>query len=550
MSHMLRIALASLIICLSLPLCLSAAEIGTQSRIDSVMVYPDGATVTRVIQIDVPQGNSTLVARDFPLLLDRSSLRVEGEAGTRLVIGTVNATPPRPDPPVVLPELDRQIEALRDQRAVLDDKIAAANVRKNFAIRFSQDAPAKIGDKAGARPLSEWRAAFTAVAEEVEAADETIRKAKLEQRDLSRELARLEEQRNTHPPRKMEVRIDLAADAETRATLRVSYSVRGARWLPIYDARLVSGAGSAKPALELIRRAQVIQNTGEDWVNVALSASTVRTTKRGNAPELRPLIVRFYEPPPTPTARLKVPAQAVEPQTRSEDSRLRDAAKQRPVDEREATIETGGFQAVYRIPERVTVAANEGAQSFRISSVNPTPDLIRRAAPILDNTAFLEASFKHDEEAPLLPGRIAIYRDGIFIGFGQMTLTPKGEIVRLGFGADELVKVARVPVRQIEGSAGIISTSKIDEREFKITVRNGHSKPILISVEDRVPVSEIDEVSVELLPTTTSPTHHNVRDRRGVISWDFDAKPGEERELKLGWRVQWPSNRQISYQHR
>jgi uncharacterized protein (TIGR02231 family) len=546
MSHILRIALGSLIVWLSLSVGLSAAEFEAQSRIDAVTVYPDGATVTRVIQIDVPQGNATLVARDFPLSLDRSSLRVEGEAGTLLVIGAVNASTPSPERPVVRPELERQIESLRDQIAALDDKIAAATARKNFVIRFSQDAPARIGDKAGARPLSEWRAAFTAVAEEVAAADEAIRKAKLQQRDLNRDLARLKAQRNVHPPRKMEVRIDISAGAAVRATLRVSYSVRGARWLPMYDARLDSGTGHAKPSLELIRRAQVIQNTGEDWTNVALSASTVRTTKGGDAPELRPLIVRFYEPPraPMPVAA-KMEAEHLAGEVAS---RVRDAAKQRPVEEREATIETGGFQVVYRIPRRVTVAANEGAMSFRIASAEIAPELIRRAVPILDNTAFLEASFKHDEESPLLPGRIAIYRDGIFIGFGRMTLTPKGETVRLGFGADELVKIVRVPVRQIEGSTGIISTSKIDEREFKITVHNGHGEPIHISVEDRVPVSEVDDVTVDLLPITTPPTQHNVRDRRGVISWDFDAKPGEQREIKLGWRVQWPNNRKITYQ--
>ena len=64
--------------------------------------------------------------------------------------------------------------------------------------------------------------------------------------------------------------------------------------------------------------------------------------------------------------------------------------------------------------------------------------------PALDETAYLEAAFKHAEEAPLLPGRVALYRDGIFVGRGQMALTPKDEIVRLGFGADDKVKVARM----------------------------------------------------------------------------------------------------------
>ena len=53
------------------------------SQIDAVTVYPDGATVTRLIRLDLPAGDSTLLAHDFPLTLDPSSLRVEGEGGGR-----------------------------------------------------------------------------------------------------------------------------------------------------------------------------------------------------------------------------------------------------------------------------------------------------------------------------------------------------------------------------------------------------------------------------------------------------------------------------------
>ena len=62
--------------------------------------------------------------------------------------------------------------------------------------------------------------------------DTAIREAGVRQRDIDREIARLEAQRNSNPPRKMEVRIDLAADAASKATLRISYTVRGARWQP------------------------------------------------------------------------------------------------------------------------------------------------------------------------------------------------------------------------------------------------------------------------------------------------------------------------------
>jgi uncharacterized protein (TIGR02231 family) len=112
--------------------------------------------------------------------------------------------------------------------------------------------------------------------------------------------------------------------------------------------------------------------------------------------------------------------------------------------EREATLETGGYQAIFRLPGRVSVAADEGAKSFRIAAATIVPELLVRATPALDATAFLEAGFKHGEDAPLLPGRVAIYRDGIFVGRGQMPLTAKEQPVRLGFGADDKVKVERI----------------------------------------------------------------------------------------------------------
>jgi uncharacterized protein (TIGR02231 family) len=216
-------------------------------------------------------------------------------------------------------------------------------------------------------------------------------------------------------------------------------------------------------------------------------------------------------------------------------------------EEQEATADVGGFQAVYRIPGRVSVAADEGAKSFRISSAVIAPDLVVRAAPALDATAFLEASFKHAEDAPLLPGRVAIYRDGVYVGRGQMAMTAKEEDVRLGFGADDYIKIVRSTVQQIEGSAGIINSAKTERREFKTSIRNGHDAPIRVVIEDRIPVSEIDDVKVELLPVTTAPTEKDVRNRRGVMAWSLEVAPGEAKEIRIAWRVRWPADKAVVF---
>jgi uncharacterized protein (TIGR02231 family) len=521
-----------------------AADLDASSAVDAVTVYPDGASVTRVITLDLPSGDTTLVAKDFPLALDTSSLRVEGEAAAKLTIGAIDTRSPRPMPPVNVSEIDKRIEALKDESANLGGAIAAATARRKFAERFAEASPAGIGEKGEARPIAEWRAAFAAVSEEVASADTAIRDAERKQREIDREIARLESDRAAKPPSKLEVRIDLAAAAATRTTLRVTYAVRNARWTPLYDARLDTGAKDRKPALELVRRAEITQTTGEDWSNVALGVSTVRTARGGNAPDLGSLIVQYPQPPRpmvggavSDAARLReMPApMALAPEQ---------AAKR--ADEQEAIVEVGGFQTTFKIPGRVSVGASEGAKSLRISTATIVPDLVIRSAPVLDPTAFLEASFKQSEDAPLLPGRVAIYRDGMFVGRGKMAAASKDETIRLGFGADDKVKIERAVTKRNEGSAGlIVTTSKTDERSFKTSVRNGHDFPIRIAIEDQLPVSENEDIQVEMLPSATPPTATNVRDRRGVLEWAFEAKPGEVKDIAFGWRVRWPKDKGV-----
>ena len=525
---------------------LHAADLDTASQVDAVTVYPDGASVTRVITLDLPAGDNTLIAKDFPMGLDPSSLRVEGDAGAKLTIGAIDARPPHLVPPVNLPDIDKRIEALRDQREDLQGIISSAEARRKFSEHFAEAAPVGIGEKGEARPVSEWRAAFSAVADEVATADSAIRDATRKQRDIDRELARLEADRGAKPPSHLEVRIELASAAATKATLRVTYAVRNARWMPIYDARLDTGTKDRKPAIELVRRAEITQSTGEDWSNVALAVSTVRVARGGNAPELNSLLVQYPQPPrPLPSASIRS-REAVAPAPQADMVQQFRFNGGSTFGEQEATAEIGAFQASFKIPGRVSVSANEGAKSLRIATATITPDLAVRAVPVLDPTAFLEASFVQADDAPLLPGQVSIYRDGIFVGRSRMVTAAKDETVRLGFGADDKVKIERTVVKRNEGSAGlIVTTSKTDERAFKTTVRNGHDFPIKVAIQDQLPVSENDDIVVEMLPSSTPATTTNLRDRRGVLEWAFEAKPGEIKDINFAWRMRWPKDKGV-----
>ena len=364
----------------------SAADIEATSTIDSVMIYPDGATVTRSLKVELPAGDNVVLARDFPLGLDPASLRVEGDGGARIQIGSIDARSPAPRPVQSAPERERRIQALEDERQALNDRIEAADTRRNFALRFATDSPIGLGPDKNARPLTEWRDAFKAVEDEINQVDETVRGLKVKKRDIDAELEILKTDQRSDPPHKLEVRIDLSSPVATTATFRVSYTVRDARWVPLYDARLDTGSNDRKPALELVRRAEIVQRTGEDWANVALAVSTVRTARGGGAPNLAPVIVSYPQPALPPRSQpMAAPSPAL-------SYRAPDALKRQmqrfddsvQVEERAAEIETGGFQAVFQIPGRVSLGAGEGARSLRIASLTAAPQLLVRSAPVAD----------------------------------------------------------------------------------------------------------------------------------------------------------------------
>ncbi|MCZ8315355.1 mucoidy inhibitor MuiA family protein [Phreatobacter sp.] len=534
--------LAVLVLASAAALPVLAADIPVNARPDAVTVFPDGASVTRRLTVTVPAGEHVLVIDDLPLTADPGSIRVQGAGSGSLAINAVDARQPRPterrDPVLV-----QRLETLKDERQALDDRIAAERVRKRAAEALV--APGTLAGGERGLVIAEARQALAAAHEETIAADRAIRQAEQAQRGLDRTIAEIEAQLRAQPPRRLEARIAVEAGQPFRGELTLTYAVRQARWSPVYDARLVTT--SAKPQLELVRRAEIRQQTGEDWSDVALTVSTARVARGGAAPVLQPLVLRFHDPEaardraaasgaPRPLA---MPAPASPAREQADASIIGRAA------ETEAVAEVGAFQASFVVPGRAQIASGEGARTLRIASSTLEPDLVSRVVPSLDITAFLEARFRHGDDVPLMAGPVSLYRDGIFAGRGQIAAATREDEVKLGFGPDDLLRVDHQVVRRTDGSSGIISTSRTEEREFRFVLRNGAQVARRVVVEDRMPVPEQQEITVETLAGMTAPTQREPDGRRGIVAWSLDITPGASRDIRHGWRIRWPADKRM-----
>jgi uncharacterized protein (TIGR02231 family) len=558
-------ALGALALAMSAPplMAAAAAELETTSTIDNVVVFPSGAEVNRTAKVSLPAGETTIVFPDLPAQTVAGSIRVEGEADGTLRIGSVDQRRlfvPQSGSGNKVSErkrLEKEIEGLKDKRKMIDGRIETVKTQQMLLQNLANLPNVSPGRDGNAGPGPDWGQIVSLIGNEMGEIQETLHESEIEIRDLNRKIEDLEKKLSELAPKRIErtqVKVFVSTDAALEADLKIKYQVRSASWSPSYEARLKTEAADAKSKLQLVRRATIQQRSGEPWKNVAIKLSTTRPASGSTAPELRPMVVDIMKPRPEPAPGVggvmsmdsasEAPAQERSKYLRSRNNMVakarRSAAK--PV---MATVETAPFQAIFAVPGLADIDSTGEAKNLMISEADFDVSLSVKAVPKKQPTAYLYATLERTSETPLLPGPVALFRDGTFVGKGRLPLIA-GERYELGFGADDLVRVKHAIVQEKRGETGLISTTRTDDRNYKLTITNLHQQKIDVTVLDQMPVARDEQIQVALTGRSR-PTKRDVDDKRGLLAWEFELKPKEEKIIDFGYVVKWPADKQIIY---
>lgn len=547
-----------------------AAEVPVASRLESVTVFPSGAEVTRAARLALEKGEHTLVLSDLPAEVVGSSIRVDGKATAGLDIQSVDTRRryiPRADQEALQAErksLEDEIEKLRDERGLIQGQEDAAQTQKMLLQNLAQmpGRPQPVdgqpdGEPATPVPRTNWQDVLALIGTGMVDAQRSALEAEVKKRDLDRRIEDLEKKLAALAPGRVEqteVKVFVVAAAPLEAELTVRYQVPSASWTPHYDARLGTGSKTAPPVLELARRADIVQRTGEDWENVGLMLSTTRPTANAAAPSLDTVTVDFAPEPRPVTASAPAPTVAYDglaaprrkmKAVQNEVAELFGGAALE-ISQQAASVTTAPFQAVFTVPGRLTVPATGETKSVFLQRNEIEPVLAVRTVPKVDAKAYLYAKLVLPKGSPLLPGAVSLFRDGTFVGTGELPVLSPGEDYELGFGADDQVRVRHAIADEKRGETGLISSAKTDSRNFRITVKNMHERAVQLVVQDQIPVSRNDEIKVEFVGPT-QPTRKDLDGRRGVIAFESKLGPEEERLIEFGYRVIWPGANAITY---
>lgn len=298
-----------------------------ESRIDTVTLYHQGATVRRVVDLPCTDGKppAEIEIPGLPLSVFDPSVRLRVEswdnAGADLVATHVTVGLHVPDQSLPLDTPDAA-ELKRVKRSIHLKQEALRQLHDEVELLKQVPVPARPEPEEGKTPPPSPMTSRVAMERFLE---EGLEARVTQMRALRREVEQLEEQADA-----VQRKLDLASTATKvkpheltksvvarvkhtggpvkQARLTLDYFVHGARWAPAYQCRMSRDCRKA----DIGMRALVCQQSGEDWHNVKLQLSTAAPMTWTELPELSSIRIGKAQPPVSAKKGFRPAPQGVE----------------------------------------------------------------------------------------------------------------------------------------------------------------------------------------------------------------------------------------------
>jgi len=451
-------------------------------------------------------------------------------------------------------EVVRQAEAavrgLKDQLAALvdEERVITAEVAQLEAVRaFSLE---KLPRDMATRDvkIKTFSDTIDFVSTSLRTNRRLLRESQQKRRALEPELAAREQALNELRARaqleQCTALIELKGDG--RATLTLSYLTPGATWEPVGELRVSRGG----KAVALTQYASVVQTTGEDWDGAALAFATQRPDETLGVPQVQALLLgaggaglgevmqrmgeSFARAQSTYSNRNVIIQQG-------SDEWKHQIENQTVVQKRAAQIfaqlARRGTTAHFAALSPRTVRADGKPVRAPIATSDFAAGLRVVAVPEVSLNAVRTAQIKNGDQQPILPGKVALFVDGAFIGTSEFAFVAPGETFSTFLGVHDRIKLERAIDRKRSTLEKKGKTTRITV-SFLVTAENLSDAPAELDLGDRVPVSQVDEIEVDDIKIPEGAK----RDRDGIVKWTASLPAKGKASWRIEYKLAYPTD--------
>lgn len=506
--------------------------IEAESEIQEVRVFSSGAQVSRTAIVDLEKGNTRLVLVGLTEKLQPATIRLSAPNDVSILsvthkkrlISNAKKVP-------IIGMLEDSIEIVNFQLAefkyqleVIDAQLKLLNTNQNLK-----------GEKGvNLIDLEDALVLYQKQMTQLKKRELDIRNAEKKLKDRQQLLVKqLNEFKKSNAQPSYEVVVSLSSPVKLKAqSFELSYFVGHATWQASYDIRVKS---LDKP-VTLVYKAEVYNNTGENWDDVKLRLSSGNPNLSGQAPNFNPQFISLSDPEAI-KYRQKNSLQPQQMQlnevviSKSNSSGYGDKREDTNLEDRLTSVD-------FDLPGKAQVLANNQPQMLNIMQKELSSNYMHVSLPKYEAAAFLTAYVKGWESINLLPGNTNLYLDEAYMGNAYINPELTSDSMPFSLGRDRGIVVQRERVKEM--SSKTFSGSKAKELfVYEIKVRNMKGSTVTLLLNDALPVSTNKELQVDIKELDGA----QLEAESGKLTWNLQLAPGESKTIRFSFELRYPKDK-------
>ncbi len=316
--------------------------------------------------------------------------------------------------------------------------------------------------------------------------------------------------------------------------LNISYITNTATWSPFYDLR----AENIVSPINMMYKAQVIQNSGIDWKKVKLILSSGMPNANNQAPLLQSWFLRYgnlYADKEN-LSRNNSKQNAIQ-SLKSKGYGIQIVADESSIS-KFTTINENQLNVSFDIDIPYDILSNGKIHSVALKEIKLPATYKYYAVPRVDKEAFLLAEISDYSKFNLLQGEANIIFEGMYVGKTNINPNQTSDTLNLSMGRDKRITIKREKVVDKSGTK-FLSFYKEQTFTFDITIRNNKKETIDLLLKDQYPLSSDKEISIELLQSDNA----KINLETGILTWQLKLSSAETKKIRISYKVKYPKDK-------
>lgn len=543
------------------------AETKISSTIKEVIVYLNGSRIKRTAPITLKAGKNQLILNQLSTAIDESSIQVAGLKNSNVL--SVNYEVDYLEKKSIsetVKQLKSKKETLSFQKKKLENKLTAYDrelkvMDYNLRVNSDQtDLSLERLKQIGAFHRERINFILDHKLELQSAQSKLAKKIT----DLTQEIRK---QEGNSKEAQGQIIVKLDAPMPTTINLEVSYNVAKSGWYPEYDLK----SNSIQSDLSIVYKANVYQETGVSWKNVAITLSTGDPTLDNNKPNLDSKYLNFLpdfyrKKQASNSAVSRVSSEQLD-EVVFKEAEIEDALEgraagvrvqkskvfvrglssfpsseeEKPYNETVGAKQEGITNTSFKIKKKYTIASNSETTVIEIDKFSLPTAYSYYVAPELNTNVFLTAILSNWEQFDLLTGEANIYFEGNYVGKALIESNSTKEKLVLSLGVDPNIIVARKTPKNFI-SKSFTGSTRIVKKAFEISVKNNKSQAIDLVIEERIPISNNKEIKVSDILTEGA----QYDPKKGIAKWKVNIASKQSVKKNLSYTVKFPKGKRVN----